>query len=293
MIKASLPIEAGTVAELEDALYELAPSNWSLVVSHLDGKGLLEGFFDSEEQAVEAGRDLESLLGEPFAVPFDLKELIDRDWKEAYKHHFHPWAHDNIHWVPIWEKESYLVPEDHHALYLDPGMAFGTGNHETTRLCLQALVSILADRANQVADCLDVGCGSGILSLSASLLGIKTVKGVDCDPDAIKVSIDNASLNSIEGKVDFETLPLEDLPEGKQYDVVLANIQADVLLKNSDLLVGQVRDGGTLVLSGILTREMEKVEAGFLERIDAIGAKTSPKRESLNEWSSLRFNLGK
>ncbi len=93
--------------------------------------------------------------------------------------------------------------------------------------------------------------------------------------------------------MDFETLPLEDLPEGKQYDVVLANIQADVLLKNSDLLVGQVRDGGTLVLSGILTREMEKVEADFLERIDAMGLKASPKNESLNEWSSLRFNLGK
>ena len=121
MIKASHPIEPYAVENLEDALYELAPSNWSLIVSQKDGTGDLEGFFDSEKDARLALEKLESILGQAFEKPFRLQELEDRDWKESYKAHFKAWSRGTIHWVPEWERKSYEIPDGHHALYIDPG----------------------------------------------------------------------------------------------------------------------------------------------------------------------------
>ena len=123
-------------------LYELAPNNWCLTVNSDDGHGKIEGFFSSIDDAQEAISELEFIWENTFDEEFHHEEFEDTDWTEAYKLHFKPWSNDTIHWVPEWEKETYPVPPGHHALYLDPGMAFGTGNHETTRLCLESLISI-------------------------------------------------------------------------------------------------------------------------------------------------------
>ncbi len=289
MIKASHPIEPDAVENLEDALYELAPSNWSLIVSQKDGTGDLEGFFDSEKDARLALVELQSILGQAFEKPFRIDELADRDWKESYKAHFKAWSRGTIHWVPEWERESYEIPDGHHALYVDPGMAFGTGNHETTRLCLESMISICEGK--KFDDCIDLGCGSGILSLSAFLLGIEKIKAIDFDPDAIKVAHDNAALNHMTGMVDFKAQSLETLDENHDYDLVLANIQADVLMQNAERLLGLVRIGGSLVLSGILAIEMQSVESHFTDQLKSSDLAFDHSTRNLNEWSSLCIHI--
>ncbi len=289
MIKASHPIEPYAVENLEDALYELAPSNWSLIVSQKDGTGDLEGFFDSEKDARLALEKLESILGQAFEKPFRLQELEDRDWKESYKAHFKAWSRGTIHWVPEWERKSYEIPDGHHALYVDPGMAFGTGNHETTRLCLESMISIFEGK--KLGDCIDLGCGSGILSLSAFLLGIEKIKAIDFDPDAIKVALDNAALNQMIEMVDFSVQSLEALDEDQDYDLVLANIQADVLMQNAETLLGLVRKGGSLVLSGILAIEMESVQNHFTDQLKSTHLAYEHSTRNLNEWSCLCIHI--
>ena len=289
MIKASHPIERDYVETLDDALYELAPSNWTLVVSQTDGSGDLEGFFDSENDAQRAQQALELLLVKKFEKTFKLVQLEDKDWKESYKTHFKAWSRGTIHWVPEWERESYEVPCGHHALYVDPGMAFGTGNHETTRLCLESMIAII--RAKQIVDCIDIGCGSGILSLSASLLGIEKVMGIDFDPDAIKVATDNLNLNSVPYEVKFNVKPLENLEVNKHFDLVVANIQADVLMQNSENLIQLVRKDGFLVLSGILTDEMDLVEDCFLNLLHMKQKTFETDKKTLGEWSLLQLRL--
>ena len=109
--------------------------HWNLY-ENFDDKGYwVQGVFESLEDA-EVGKQA---FEEVVVVSGDLKilELEDRDWKESYKDHFKPWAIGKLHWAPLWLKDEYELPEGHQALWLDPGMAFGTGNHETTRLCLE------------------------------------------------------------------------------------------------------------------------------------------------------------
>ncbi len=289
MIKSTLPLLPGCISTLEEALYEIAPNNWSLTVNSDDGHGKIEGFFNSIDDAQEAISELESIWENTFDEEFHHQEFEDRDWTEAYKLHFKPWSHDIIHWVPEWEKESYFLPSGHHALYLDPGMAFGTGNHETTRLCLESLIHIC--KLSVPLDLMDIGCGSGILSLSASLLGIENVKGVDNDPDCIKVSKDNLNANNITAGVTFETLPLEDLNGSEPVDVVVANIQADILMANACILNKLVRNEGYLVLSGILSKELEVVEEHFLTILNEDSRLSETTTRNMGEWSLLQINI--
>ena len=289
MIKSSLPLIPDCIRTLEDALYEIAPNNWSLTVNSDDGHGKIEGFFNSIEVAKQAISELESIWGNTFDGEFQHEDFKEEDWTEAYKIHFKPWSHGTIHWVPEWEKESFPIPSGHHALYLDPGMAFGTGNHETTRLCLESMIGICESK--QVKDCLDIGCGSGILSLSACLLGVEKVRAIDFDPDAIKVSKDNAKRNSVEGDVDFQVQSVEELEGKEAFDLVVANIQADILMQNSLTLLRQTKSDGVLVLSGILEKEIDLVKAHFSDLLRTEGINFNCQNRVQGEWSSLQLNL--
>ena len=136
---------------------------------------------------------------------------------------------------------------------------------------------------NHALRVVDAGCGSGILALSAVLLGFGHVSGFDNDPEAVRVSEENAVLNGLAGRVAFRTAGLDDGLAGVQADVLLANIQADVLLRFAPVLVGAVAPGGILVLSGILAQELAQVRAGFTAaapgwRIDS---------RVMGEWSDL------
>ena len=167
-------------------------------------------------------------------------------------------------------------------LWLDPGLAFGTGNHETTRLCVERLV-VCAEEHGTGGRVIDAGCGSGILALSAALLGYRDVLGFDNDPEAVRVSGENAALNGLTGQVRFETADLETGLAGRQADLLLANIQADVLLRYAAVLIGAVAPGGTLILSGILAGENGQVRAGF----ERAAPGWSVNARVMGEWSDV------
>ena len=136
-------------------------------------------------------------------------------------------------------------------------MAFGTGNHETTRLCLEFLLE-LEQHEFPKQYLIDIGCGSGILTLAASLLGFDRVLGVDIDEDAVRISNENANLNGLQNKINFEIMDLDN-PQIKNTnsDCVLVNIQADVLARNAKTLFQFMKPKGCIILSGILPNEIE------------------------------------
>ena len=288
MIKATFPLPEELVSPLENLLCELAPSNWYLLINRLSHEGTLEGFFDSRERALEAW----AILSQRFpacveSFPLEISTMEDRDWKDAYKEHFHPWSIGLLHFVPEWQRETYVLPEGGKVLYVDPGMAFGTGLHETTRLCLVAITEFFEEVDPEGLSCIDVGCGSGILALSAKLLGAGNVKGVDIDPDAVRISIENATANGMAGEVIFTTNGIADGLCSESADLVMANIQADVLCANAELLLSAVRPQGLLALSGILSIEAQKTAALFQETIISLGSSFILKRKDEGEWTQL------
>jgi ribosomal protein L11 methyltransferase len=218
----------------------------------------------------------------------ELRVLADADWRDSYKAHFKAWQFGRLYWVPVWEREKFQLPGGDAVLWLDPGLAFGTGNHETTRLCVERLVEFDKEfeakgRKRKTARVIDAGCGSGILSLSAALLGFGNVTGFDNDPEAVRVSGENAALNEMVGRVKFFAGDLTGGLKGQAADLLLANIQADVLMRFARELTGAVAPGGELVLSGILARELDQVRAAFA----AVTPGWREKFRVMGEWSCL------
>ena len=263
-----MEIPAGAAEAAELALNEAGPEGWSVLEDAVAGKAWIVGFFQTAAEAQARGAQLRASL--PFETSGDpsARRLPDSDWRFSYRDHFKPWAFGRLHWVPVWERDSYRLPPGHSALWLDPGMAFGTGNHETTRLCIERLVEFeagLAGGAAAAADLrvVDAGCGSGILALSACLLGFRDVSGFDIDPEAVRVSIANAELNGLSARVRFATADLAGGLAGAGAGVVMANIQADVLVRNAGALASAVAPGGLLAMSGILAGEAPAVRSAF------------------------------
>ncbi len=184
--------------------------------------------------------------------------------------------------MPVWERETFKLPAGEQVLWLDPGMAFGTGNHGTTRLCCEQLVQFALCHGTE-GRVLDAGCGSGILALSAAKLGFKRVAAFDNDPQAVGVSRENARLNALAEAVEFAVANLQIGLAGHQAELVLANIQADGLMQFARELCDAANKGGTLVLSGILERELAQVQSAF--RAAAPG--WSMESRTLGEWSDL------
>lgn len=243
----------------------------------------LAGYFASREEAFTAWESIEAAMrGLGVAAVPETRVLADEDWRESYKAHFKPWHCGRMHWVPVWERESCRVPEGDVAIWLDPGMAFGTGNHETTRLCCERIVAF-ADARGTGARVIDAGCGSGILALSAARLGFRGVQGFDNDPEAIAVSNENAALNGLTGEVVFTVDDLESGLANRQAELVIANIQADVLIRFAGRLVGAVTPGGMLVLSGILAVEIDSVRSAFARTAQD----WAQESRTLGEWSDL------
>src|SRR5699024_1151004 len=147
--------------------------------------------------------------------------------------------------------EEFKAPAGGTKLVIEPGMAFGTGTHETTQLCAAKLDRLLADAPEDQPppSVLDVGCGSAILSMLAARLGAQPVVGIDVDPVAVEVARQNLACNELTEQVDLSTRPLAKI--ARHYDLVVANILTHILLELRDDLLQRVRPGGTLLLSGI------------------------------------------
>ena len=278
-----IEVALGAVAAIEELLAEREEQRLMLLEDKPAGRAWLTGYFESRDAAQAAGAGFAALLDpEWLATEPGITELADKDWKESYKEHFKAWKFGRLHWVPVWERDSFRVPAGEEVLWLDPGMAFGTGNHETTRLVVERLVA-LADEKGVAGRVIDAGCGSGILALSAGKLGYTRVAAFDNDPLAVDVSRENAELNGLGGGMDFYVGDLVTGLAGRQAELLLANIQADVLMKFAGELLGAVAPGGVLVLSGILATELAQVR-------DAFGARVPGWRVDsrvLGEWSDL------
>jgi ribosomal protein L11 methyltransferase len=285
-IKVEIPGDAAE--EAESALLEHGSGNWSLLEDAIAKRAWIVGIFPSATEAGSRWSELQEDLPVRTVGQSLVRRLPEADWKNSYREHFRAWAFGRLHWVPVWERESFSLPAGHSVLWLDPGMAFGTGNHETTRLCIERLVEFEAGLAGgtEAAAALrvvDAGCGSGILALSAHLLGFRDVSGFDNDPEAVRVSVENADLNGLASKVRFS---VAGLPEGlgaAQAGVVLANIQADILIRYAGALASAVAPGGLLAMSGILAAEAGTVRDAFAT---ATPGWTSESRV-LGEWCDV------
>jgi ribosomal protein L11 methyltransferase len=282
-IKAEIPPEAA--GAVEEVLLEGNAGNWSVLEDAIAKRAWIVGIFTDEAGAWAAWAELRGKIsaGEP-----ELRVLADADWRDSYKAHFKAWQFGRLHWVPVWEREKFQRPAGDAVLWLDPGLAFGTGNHETTRLCVERLVAFdtrLEARGGQreTARVIDAGCGSGILALSAALLGLGDVTGFDHDPEAVRVSGENAAFNGLAGRVMFLAGDLTGVLKGRTADLLLANIQADVLMRFARELAGAVAPGGELILSGILAGELDRVRAVFA----AVTPGWREEARVLGEWACL------
>jgi ribosomal protein L11 methyltransferase len=283
VVELRVSLAGASAVAVEEAVHDLAEGVWMVLEDRIAGEAAIAGYFESREAALEAWELVEpAMRGLDVAAVPEIRELADEDWRDSYKAHFKPWRCGRMHWVPLWERETYSVPPGDAAIWLDPGMAFGTGNHETTRLCCERLVAF-ADTRGTSARVIDAGCGSGILALSAARLGFHDVRGFDNDPEAVAVSIENATINGLAGEVTFTVDDLESGLAGRQAELVIANIQADVLVRFATCLAGAVAPGGVLVLSGILAGEIGTVRGAFA------AAATGWLQESrpLGEWADL------
>ena len=170
---------------------------------------------------------------------------------------------------------------------LDPGLSFGTGQHPTTRFCLEQLV---AARRNEQEQCfLDMGTGSGILAISATKMGYRPVEAFDFDPDAIRIARGNASKNQVSRRVRFTTQDLSRLPlkPARRSDVICANLITDLLLAERPRVLTRLAPGGTLVLAGILRSQFAAVRRAY----ESAGLKLKERRTE-NEWESGAFVRG-
>lgn len=204
-----------------------------------------------------------------------LEELVGDEWRDAWKEHFRPFRLCEGVWVrPPWEEHAAKRGEV--VLVLEPGRAFGTGLHETTRLVAEAIAAHKRSLAR--ADVLDVGTGSGILALVALAFGAKSVTAIDVDADAIEVAKENATRNAMDARVEFSTTPIARVRGA--FGLVLANIEADALVAMCAPLRARVAPGGRLVLSGILATREADVRAAFGKPLS---------RASLGEWVALTY----
>lgn len=217
-------------------------------------KGVVHIYISPEDNPVEAVAFLKERYTES-DIPFEisLTGCEEQDWLNNWKQYFNPIeVGEKILIRPTW-RDKY-DPKDRVVLNLDPGLAFGTGTHETTRLCLQAVEKY----TNENTTMLDVGCGSGILAVAGLLLGAKKAVGVDIDEMAVKTARENAKLNGVEDKFTVLCGNLTDKVEGK-YNVVAANIVADAIIMLSEDIKNFMYDDSVYIMSGIIDTRVDDV----------------------------------
>ena len=213
------------------------------------------------------------------------RSLPEAEWRDAWKRYFKV-SHLTRQFVVVPSWETYEAKPGEVVIDLDPGMAFGTGTHASTRLVLEEL-QLLADNEIGAMRILDVGCGSGILTIAALKRWPEaTCVAVDNDPIAIDATLDNAAHNRVADRLEASTRTLDQLAE--EFSIVLANIQAHVLRELKSLLVARTAPGGRLILSGLLTPQAEPLAQEFV----AAGMRKVSIRASTDDpqWSSVTLS---
>ncbi|HDX8592279.1 TPA: 50S ribosomal protein L11 methyltransferase [Aeromonas dhakensis] len=238
--------QAVTFMDAKDVpVYEPMPGE-----TPLWGETEVMGLFDAETDPAPTIAFFLQIFGED--VGYKVEQLEDKDWVREWMDHFHPMQFGERLWIcPSWRD----VPNpDAVNVMLDPGLAFGTGTHPTTALCLQWLDGL--DLAGKTV--VDFGCGSGILGIAALKLGAARVIGIDIDPQAIQASRDNAMRNGVADQIELY-LPA-DQPQDVEADVVVANILAGPLRELAPLIAGHGKAGSLMALSGVLESQAPELE---------------------------------
>lgn len=268
-------------ADMEDILNKKNQYDWDYIEdglkSRLDREPTVSVYFEDTSENKELiqqlkiavmmlkSKELEGVFG--WDVDFGrlyAEDIVvdDADWKDKWKEHFKPVKiTDRLVVKPTWE--AYEPEAGDLVLEIDPGMAFGTGTHETTSLCLKLMEKHLGDAADK-KKVLDVGCGSGILSIGAALLGCREVLGIEIDEDAVRVAQENIALNHVEDRVQAVK---GDLTKGIDFmaDVIVANLMADLVMMLAESAGDHLEKDGVFISSGILVEKKELVAGAVIE----------------------------
>ena len=255
-----------------------------------DGTAYLTFYLDEEEDVapvlMNVRKELEDMrafldVGE---CTIEESETEDVDWVNNWKQYFHQFTIDDVLIIPSWE-DVQPEDEDKMIIHIDPGTAFGTGMHETTQLCIRALKKYVTSET----EILDIGCGSGILGMLALKFGAKHSLGTDLDPCAIDATHENMEVNGIR-KDQYEVMigniiddkAVQDAVGYEKYDIVAANILADVLVPLTPVIIHQMKPGAVYITSGII----EDKENVVVEAVKAAGLEVLEVNHQ-GEWVSV------
>ena len=253
-------------------------------------------YIPSNDQGAEMLTAIKSMLSEMRAndteklygrLEAELTSIREEDWANNWKQYFKPFkVGEKLVIKPSWE--DYDNADNRVILESDPASSFGTGKHHTTRLCLE----LLEKNLNKGDNLLDMGCGSGILSIGAMLLGAGSAVGVDIEENAAATALENAEKNHISSDV-YKTYYGNILSDEKlaseidrKYDIITANIVADVIIEMKDYFVRYLKKGGILIISGIIEERMDEVIAA----VESAGF-SNPEPYVKEGWAAVKFTL--
>lgn len=273
--------------ELVSHQITLITNNGVQLITREDGKETIIGYLEKNDTYPAARQELDNFLkelGDTITGPLDisLSTIVEENWAENWKENYKPSRiTDTITVKPTWEPYSPTGKEI--VIEIDPGMAFGTGLHSSTRLALGFIDDLFASSSTRPQNVLDVGTGTGILAIATAKLGAKKIMAIDNDIDAVVASQDNIGQNGVAGQVRCAETDLADLEDS--YDLVIANITADVLTLLCPELAQKTKKGGHLILAGILKGpQADKVIDTFEDAsLLLVNKKTEGK------WISLLF----
>ena len=269
-LEENLHDDFGTIVELSPTDY---PEVGVIVKGYINELNFDDKTFNRfKDELEQLGKNIN--IGEFFKI--ETTTIQDSDWENSWKDYFDILnIGEKFVIVPTWRE--YENEEDKYVINIDPGMAFGTGGHETTSLCIKNLEKYVKPHDNVI----DVGCGSGILSIAASYLTNGSLKAVDLDKLAVDVSRENFALNNLENRIEVEEASLL-TKETKKYDVIVANILAHIIELMLEDAYKLLEDGGYFITSGIIKDKKDELLEKMLERGFKLVEETSD-----NEWYSF------
>ena len=287
----SLDCKGVAIEDPEDILgREQGPLTWDFadinVLEHKGKVAVVKAYFAEEDNIEDVLEYVNERLTELKEMGLDLGEakvehekMHEEDWANTWKQYYKPTkVGEKIVVKPIWEE--YEAKDGELVVDLDPGMAFGTGTHETTRMCIQSLEKYVKEDSTVF----DVGCGSGILAIAAAKLGAKLAVGVDLDPVAVESSIENVGYNKLKN-IEILHGNLVEVIDGKA-DIVVANILAEIICILTDDVKRLLKDAGVFITSGIIHDRVDMV----CEKLEATGFEVMEKNRD-GEWNCIVAKL--